>query len=572
MVAGANYLSEYNMNLADYPLINCGRAGKNVYYPAEMVEIQPGQSAKVKLNVKETADMLTIACRTPYLNAISLTTESRGTLGHDDPVLAKFGISIGKQLLAIQARVLAAPRVIYRKRPDDAQPPSVTPYNGSWNMKNVKVVRAGRPFDRWSYVNIQFDNRRQIADPGTVSRFAQTLSNNLGVAINKQFVQPPIPQILRQDAMAGTLDRFFKEMHKNNVQLILFILSDKDSTGLYNKIKTLGDCVYGIHTSCVVLPQFMKQNDMYVANVGLKINLKAGGINHQLSGAQPEILKEGRTMIVGYDVTHPTNMNLPKGSPEPPSLVGLVASMDRHLGQWPSVSWEQSSRQEMLSDRLVQEFGRRIDIWKENNKNIPLENIVIYRDGVSEGQFSQVLDGELASIRKACAQKMPGKPPKISIIVSVKRHQTRFYPSRMEDKSDSGNVKTGTVVDRGITQVRYWDFYLTAHNALQGTARPAHYTVLLDEIFRARYKDKAANELERLTHEICYLFGRATKAVSICPPAYYADLVCERARAHRPEFNIEDDDSVVSGGAPAEHGPAQNRMVHERLQNTMYYM
>ncbi len=226
----------------------------------------------------------------------------------------------------------------------------------------------------------------------------------------------------------------------------------------------------------------------------------------------------------------------------------------------------------MLSDRLVQEFGRRIEIWKENNKNMPLENIVIYRDGVSEGQFTQVLDGELTSIRKACAQTMPGKKPKISIIVSVKRHQTRFYPSKMEDKSESGNVRTGTVVDRGITQVRYWDFYLTAHNALQGTARPAHYTVLLDEIFRARYKDKAANELERLTHEICYLFGRATKAVSICPPAYYADLVCERARAHRPEYNVEDDESVVSGGAPAQHGPPQARVVHERLRNTMYYM
>ncbi|OBT44143.1 hypothetical protein VE00_04788 [Pseudogymnoascus sp. WSF 3629] len=38
--------------------------------------------------------------------------------------------------------------------------------------------------------------------------------------------------------------------------------------------------------------------------------------------------------------------------------------------------------------------------------------------------------------------------------------------------------------------------------------------------------------LEELTHNICYFFARATNAVSICPPAYYADLACERARCY----------------------------------------
>jgi eukaryotic translation initiation factor 2C len=41
-----------------------------------------------------------------------------------------------------------------------------------------------------------------------------------------------------------------------------------------------------------------------------------------------------------------------------------------------------------------------------------------------------------------------------------------------------------------------------------------------------------ADALEQLSYSICYLFGRATKAVSVCPLAYYADLVCERARCY----------------------------------------
>jgi len=97
---------------------------------------------------------------------------------------------------------------------------------------------------------------------------------------------------------------------------------------------------------------------------------------------------------------------------------------------------------------------------------------------------------------------------------------------------------------------------------------------LLDEIFRPDYKDKAAHELEKLTHEMCYLYGRATKAVSICPPAYYADLVCTRARAHKAELydNDNDDTSSMQSGSTGGQTSISGRQVHENLKNTMYYI
>ena len=92
--------------------------------------------------------------------------------------------------------------------------------------------------------------------------------------------------------------------------------------------------------------------------------------------------------------------------------------------------------------------------------------------------------------------------------------------------------------------------------------------MLLDEIFRADYKDKAADNLERFTHDMCYLYGRATKAVSICPPAYYADLACTRARLHRADlFDDDDAKSVTSAGSSQ-----QGSRVHPNLQDTMYYV
>ena len=39
-----------------------------------------------------------------------------------------------------------------------------------------------------------------------------------------------------------------------------------------------------------------------------------------------------------------------------------------------------------------------------------------------------------------------------------------------------------------------------------------------------------ADAIQQGVHTTSYLFARATKAVSLVPPAYYADIVCEQAR------------------------------------------
>ncbi|KAJ4981793.1 hypothetical protein NE237_032630 [Protea cynaroides] len=57
--------------------------------------------------------------------------------------------------------------------------------------------------------------------------------------------------------------------------------------------------------------------------------------------------------------------------------------------------------------------------------------IIFYRDGVSEGQFYQVLLFELDAIRKACASLEPNYQPPVTFIVS-------------------GNILPSTVVDSKI--------------------------------------------------------------------------------------------------------------------------
>jgi hypothetical protein len=256
------------------------------------------------------------------------------------------------------------------------------------------------------------------------------------------------------------------------------------------------------------------------------------------------------TMMVGSDVTHPS----PGSARGTPSIAAVVGSIDSNFGQFPASLRLQQSKKEvrnmfhldsrstliqktqMITD-LTEMMIERINAFKLKNNALP-QRILFFRDGVSEGQFLTVRDDELPKVNAAFAKfkERDGKPykPKLTILIAGKRHHTRFFPTRTED-ADKGNCKPGTVVDRGgkqyacssqemlptnpfalVSAVYEFDFYLQSHAGLQGTTRPTHYTVVHDE------NGFKADELQGLTYGMAYLFARATKAVSLVPPAYYA--------------------------------------------------
>ena len=122
--------------------------------------------------------------------------------------------------------------------------------------------------------------------------------------------------------------------------------------------------------------------------------------------------------------------------------------------------------------------------------------------------------------------------------------------------------------------MKHWDFYLQSHNPIKGTARPAHYIVLQDEIFRSYPKgtmpptfNNPSELLQQLTHNMCFLFGRATTSVSIPPPVYYADIAAERGRRYLSQF-YDPKAKKLDTSAITDKDVA----VHHRLKNTMFYI
>jgi hypothetical protein len=466
MIDTATYFrAKYGLDVKKgLPLINLGNAKNPRYVPAEWCKLARRQPIKTKLSPREQDSMIRFACRPPPSNALSITTSARKVLALDNnPLLDRFGISVGTELITVKGRELLPPAVAYTGG-------NVTPESGSWLMRNVKVVKPGA-VKTWSFLHLG-DQHDHAAIVSTVQNFASFLRNKMGI----NFPTQPVPQIgILTAAREADLKVAFEKLNRQSPrpEFVLVVLPDKD-TLVYNCVKKLGDVSHGFHTVCVVKKNFVEQRGQkgYFANVGLKVNLKLGGVNHRLQHDNA-LIKAGKTMFVGYDVTHPTNL-APGVGEDAPSLVGLVASVDSDLAQWPAVAWKNQSRVEMLDAKLVQHFQDRLKLWQNKNQGRLPENIVIFRDGVSEGQYRLVLEKELPFIRTACKTMYPAnaKQPRISLIVSVKRHQTRFYPADREHiHPRSKSPKEGTIVDRGVTSVRYWDFFLQAHASLQGKSR-----------------------------------------------------------------------------------------------------
>src|SRR5712672_3121870 len=215
---------------------------------------------------------------------------------------------------------------------------------------------------------------------------------------------------------------------------------------------------------------------------------------------------------------------------------------------------------EMMEERLL--------AYRTRNRDLP-QRILVYRDGVSEvcpwclfhpamsdipsvqGQFSIVVQDEIPKIRASFRKfdtTQSQYRPKLTVVICGKRHHTRFYPTEAANGDHNGNPKPGTIVDRGVTAIYEFDFFLQAHGGLQGTTRPTHYYVVCNEM------DMNADDLQSLTNTISYTFARATKAVSLAAPAYYADLACERGRCylHKLLMGISDVTTTATSGSTAE--------------------
>ncbi|MED6110017.1 Protein argonaute PNH1 [Stylosanthes scabra] len=534
-------------------------------------KIVGGQRYTKGLNEKQITSLLKVSCQRPREQETDILQTIQENDYEYNPYAKEFGISVDSKLTSVDARVLPAPWLKYH---DTGREKEYLPQVGQWNMMNKKVIN-GSTVRYWACINFS----RSVQE-STARGFCQQLVQMCQIS-GMEFSQDPVIPVY--SAKPDLVKKALKYVHSasldklggKELELLIAILPDNNGS-LYGDLKRICETDLGLISQCCLTKHVFKINRQYLANVALKINVKMGGRNTVLLDAlswRIPLVSDIPTIIFGADVTHPES-----GEDSCPSIAAVVASQD-----WPEVTkyaglvCAQPHREELIQDLFK--------CWKDPHHGVvyggmirelllsfkkatgqkPLR-IIFYRDGVSEGQFYQVLLYELDAIRKACASLEPSYQPPVTFVVVQKRHHTRLFSSNHDDRNStdkSGNILPGTVVDSKICHPTEFDFYLCSHAGIQGTSRPAHYHVLWDE------NNFTADEIQSLTNNLCYTYARCTRSVSVVPPAYYAHLAAYRAR-----FYMEPGVTEISKarGARSKDGSVRPLpALKEKVKNVMFY-
>lgn len=435
---------QYNKRLA-YPFLPCVAVKKDIFLPMEVCEVVAGQRHMKKLNERQTAEMIKFTCQKPNVRANKINEGINLLQYKSNPYLQQFGVTVKPEMAMINARVLNTPKISYAPTSQD---PTFAPQGGAWNLRGKKVSKGAR-LGSWSVVNFT----RGLKD-GEIQRFVREICqtfNDTGMEVINR--QPPITHADPQ----GNIERTLKEAWlkagnaaKAQPQLILCILPNT-GVALYAEIKRVSDTIIGVPTQCVQSKHVGDPKKQYCANVCLKVNMKLGGINLILEKNEIPFISQVPTIVFGADVTHPA-----PGDMNRPSVAALTASMDAYASRYGSAIRVQANRTEIIADlaNMVRELLKN---FYQSCGQKP-QRILFYRDGVSEGQFEQVLKGEIAAIRAACNSLDKNYNPSLTFVVVQKRHHARFFPVEQRDADRTGNCLPGTVVDTDIVHPFEFDF------------------------------------------------------------------------------------------------------------------
>jgi eukaryotic translation initiation factor 2C len=370
------------------------------------------------------------------------------------------------------------------------------PSQGKWNFDNKKVFRSAR-IKNWLVINLV-----QSLSAERINNFVKhlvTTAEIMGIEMDKE------PLSMNPPSSDRNPPRYYIDIslppHRNNMtgraierrvdkaykpELYICIFEGRNNV-MYSDIKYTFDVEQGITSQCVSSKNVEEMRHSHckylLQNLLLKINVKMGGINtvvnEKLDSKEDErivsvniLKKKKRTMLVGADVTHKISGSFFENEKFLGSVAAVTASMDnRHYYYRTALGLQE---REIIRD-MKSLMTSLLEQYHSRNDYLP-ERVIMYRDGVADNTFDQVMEVEVKGMKQAfkdvCRSRRVYVEPKLTMIVVQKRHHTRFCPKNIEQKlgSDlpwerSGNVPSGTLVDQEVVHPTDTDFYLVSHDS-----------------------------------------------------------------------------------------------------------
>ncbi|CDP17623.1 unnamed protein product [Coffea canephora] len=553
------------------PCLDLGNANKIHYVPMEFCVLVVGQRyPKERLDRKTASFLKKLSLASPEERRRTICDMVQAKDGPDGTVAKNFQMEMDYNMTSLEGRVLGAPVLRLGAANGNVYPVRVDQEKCNWNLDGKSVVE-GKPIERWALIDFTLSSRCKLQ----AEEFIKNLRHHsaiLGIHMEDPLVChftgmhefSSIVKIERLLRMVISDARHRSGSQATQLQLIICVMAGKDPG--YKYLKWVSETKIGVVTQCCLSLHANKGEDKFMVNLCLKMNAKLGGSNVELNERFPDFADDDYVMFIGADVNHPAARNSTS-----PSIAAVVGTIN-----WPAAN-QYAARVQPQDHRKekIMNFGSicrdLVSTYAQRNMVRP-KKIIVFRDGVSEGQFDMVLNEELLDLKQAICDVH--YQPTITLVVAQKRHQTRLFLNGRNNEGVTGNVPPGTVVDTKIIHPFEFDFYLCSHYGSLGTSKPTHYNVLWDE--NAFETDK----LQKLIYHLCFTFARCTKPVSLVPPVYYADLVAYRGRLFQEVVTKQSSaplwsTSAISSASLSSSAASFNQnfyTLHPDLQNIMYFV
>ncbi|KAG8385131.1 hypothetical protein BUALT_Bualt03G0009900 [Buddleja alternifolia] len=540
------------------PCLILGRNNRTNHVPMEFCILVEGQRYRKELLDDVSQEIL-------KKKSLAWPPERRNTISemmqaHDGPcgdVAQNFGLRIDKNMTFVEGRVIGPPDLKLGAPDGTVDIVRVENEKRQWNLAENSVV-VGKRIERWALIDFSASDALKLR----TKDFIKNLTNRSG-SLGIRMEEPLICRFagMREFSSINRLEELLKSVVQdanrkswNKLQIIICVMAEKHHG--YKYLKWVSETRIGVVTQCCLSIHANRGDDKFFGNLCLKINAKLGGSNVELTQKLPHFEDEDHVMFIGADVNHPVSKKSTT-----PSIAAVVSTIN-----WPAVN-RYAARvcpQDHRTERIL-EFGPMcrdlINTYFQFNKVKP-KKIVIFRDGVSEGQFDMVLNEELSDLKNAVYDD--NYKPAITLVVAQKRHQTRLFLENFGEGGPTGNVPPGTVVDTKIVHPFEFDFYLCSHYGRIGTSKAVRYCVLWDQ------NSFTSDQLQELIYNLCFTFARSTRPVSLVPPVYYADLVAYRGRIFQ-EVAKEFQSRTLPSNSTTRFDQSFYKL-HPDLQNIMFFV
>lgn len=185
----------------------------------------------------------------------------------------------------------------------------------------------------------------------------------------------------------------------------------------------------------------------------------------------------------------------------------MVATVDQTLTRYFSSVTLYHSHED-LGNQLCISVRRAVMAYRAHNKSLP-RYLVIYRDGVSEGQIRQVYENEVENLKKKLEELYYGPNYKMIFIIVTKKINIRLFDYKQ-------NPPIGTIVDDVITNPLRYDFFIVSQQVRQGTVSPTSYNVIYDNT------GLEAETVQVITYKLTYIYYNCSSTVRVPAPCHYA--------------------------------------------------